>query len=251
MSTIKANAITSASANNDVVITGDGSGVPDIEASFKVGGTAGVPMASIRTSSGSASSSTFLRGDGTWQTPGGGATALISSITASGAASVDFDGGLSSTYKNYMVIGTDVVPATNNTFLYARFSVDGGSNWDDGASDYEWQTEGKGSGGQDSDDSDFADNQLSLLGNTAYTGLSNATHSNNHFRFFICNPASTATYKVASWATGGIGLATGDEPYSVDGGGYRVATAAIDSVQFFMSSGNINGTFNLYGWKDS
>ena len=59
MSTLKADAITSASSNTDVVITGAGSGVPDIEAAFKVGGTAGVPMASIRTSSGTASSSTL------------------------------------------------------------------------------------------------------------------------------------------------------------------------------------------------
>ena len=91
MSTLKADAITSASSNTDVVITGAGSGVPDIEASFKVGGSAGVPMASIRTSSGSASSSTFLRGDGTWQTPSGGAGAKVANSTgATNVASIEY-----------------------------------------------------------------------------------------------------------------------------------------------------------------
>ncbi len=48
MSTIKADALTTKSDNTDLTITGHGSGVPNIEAGFKVGGTAGVPAASIR-----------------------------------------------------------------------------------------------------------------------------------------------------------------------------------------------------------
>ena len=48
MSTLKADAVTAKSTNTDVVITGAGTGVPDIEAGFKVGGSAGVPTASIQ-----------------------------------------------------------------------------------------------------------------------------------------------------------------------------------------------------------
>ena len=48
MSTIKADALTTKSDNTDLTITGHGSGVPNIEAGFKVGGSAGVPTASIQ-----------------------------------------------------------------------------------------------------------------------------------------------------------------------------------------------------------
>ena len=49
MSTLKADAVTTKSDNTDLTITGGGSGVPNLEAGFKVGGTAGVPVTELRT----------------------------------------------------------------------------------------------------------------------------------------------------------------------------------------------------------
>ena len=72
MSTIKSDALTTKSDNTDLVVTAHGSGKVDIETAFKISGTLGLPLSDIRTSSGSASSSTFLRGDGTWNAPSGG-----------------------------------------------------------------------------------------------------------------------------------------------------------------------------------
>jgi len=49
MSTIKADGIqASTGTNTDLTLAGKGTGVPDLAAGFKVGGTAGVPTASIR-----------------------------------------------------------------------------------------------------------------------------------------------------------------------------------------------------------
>jgi len=48
MSTITRNGITSTDSNTDLAVTGLGTGVPDIEAGFKVDGTAGVPTASLQ-----------------------------------------------------------------------------------------------------------------------------------------------------------------------------------------------------------
>ena len=48
MSTIKADAVTAKSTNTDVVITGAGTGVPDIETGFKVSGTAGLDITNLR-----------------------------------------------------------------------------------------------------------------------------------------------------------------------------------------------------------
>lgn len=96
MSTIKADALTTKSDNTDLTITGHGSGVPNIEAGFKVGGSAGVPTASIQddaitlakmaddavgvaqlSATGTASSSVFLRGDNAWAAAGGGKVGQI------------------------------------------------------------------------------------------------------------------------------------------------------------------------------
>ncbi|MEO2177202.1 MAG: hypothetical protein ABGY96_24315 [bacterium] len=123
MSTLKADAITSASSNTDVVITGAGSGVPDIEASFKVGGTAGVPMASIRTSSGTASSSTFLRGDGTWQAAGG-AWSVKSSGTFSTASQLD----VTSIAKYTQIVLSNVTFSAGASMMF-RTSTDNGSSF--------------------------------------------------------------------------------------------------------------------------
>ena len=111
MSTLKADTVQSKSSNTDLTIAGDGSGVPNMEAGFKVGGVAGVPTASIRddaitsakiaddavvtaaiaddaitaalmaddavgiaqlSATGTASASNFLRGDNSWAEAGGG-----------------------------------------------------------------------------------------------------------------------------------------------------------------------------------
>jgi len=48
MSTLKADAVTTKSDNTDLTITGGGTGVPNLESGFKVGGTAGVPINNLR-----------------------------------------------------------------------------------------------------------------------------------------------------------------------------------------------------------
>jgi len=47
-STIRADVVTSQTTNGDLSVSGNGSGVPNLEAGFKVGGSAGVPTASIQ-----------------------------------------------------------------------------------------------------------------------------------------------------------------------------------------------------------
>ena len=48
MSTLKADAVTTKSDNTDLTLTGGGTGVPNLEAGFKIGGTAGVPVSELR-----------------------------------------------------------------------------------------------------------------------------------------------------------------------------------------------------------
>ena len=73
MSTLKADTVQSKSTNTDLTIAGDGTGVPNLETGFKVGGTAGVPVASLRTGT-----------DGeliTWDASGNPATVAVGTST--------------------------------------------------------------------------------------------------------------------------------------------------------------------------
>ena len=47
-STLKSDVLTSKTTDGDLTISGDGSGVPNLEAGFKVGGTVGVPVSALR-----------------------------------------------------------------------------------------------------------------------------------------------------------------------------------------------------------
>lgn len=108
MSTIKSDNLTTKSDNTDLSITAHGSGKVDIETGFKVSGTLGVPIADLRTSSGSASSSTFLRGDGTWNTPSGGKVLqVVTAATSTEATST------STTYADTNLTA-DITPANSS-----------------------------------------------------------------------------------------------------------------------------------------
>jgi hypothetical protein len=125
MSTLKADTVTTKTDDTDLTLTGEGTGVPNLEAGFKVGGTAGVPAASIQddaitsakiaddavvtaaiaddaitaalmaddavgvaqlSATGTASGSTFLRGDNAWAEAGGGKIGQVISSSVSAYA---------------------------------------------------------------------------------------------------------------------------------------------------------------------
>ncbi len=160
MSTLKADAITAVTSNTDVVITGAGSGVPDLGAGFKVGGSAGVPTASIQDDAvtlaklasgtdgelitwdasgdpatvavGTATHVLTSNGTGaapTFQAAAGGAWAVKTSGSVSAAATLDITG-----ITKYTVIYLTNVRTTSD--VQFRTSSDGGSSFDAGASDY-------------------------------------------------------------------------------------------------------------------
>jgi|TARA_R110002110_G_scaffold19125_4_gene79640 hypothetical protein len=85
-STLKADVLQSKTTNGDLTISGDGSGVPNLEAGFKVGGTVGVPISDLRptgtathvlTSNGAGSAPTF-------QAASAGGLASVQVFTATG-----------------------------------------------------------------------------------------------------------------------------------------------------------------------
>ena len=184
-----------------------------------------------------------------------GAMILIKTLTASSSANLSFVDGTSDvvldntypiylfTFNNMQSASTDVAFQVNfrdgssaydatktTTFFYAQHSEDGGTTaFTELAS---------------RDEAQSTDAQH-LTTNVGRTGSDSASGY-----LYLFNPSSTTYVKnfIARLSNHDTNLSAVDTFV----GGYCNVTAAIDAVQFTMSSGNITaGTVKLYGIKDS
>jgi len=147
MSTLKADAVTTKSDNTDLTITGGGTGVPNLEAGFKVGGTAGVPISGLQvgtdgelitwdasgdpaavavgtathvlTSNGAGAAPTFQAAGG------GGAWNLIGTLSASDDATLTVT-GLDTTYATYAIAFDQMIVEDDERIPYIRIGDSGG-----------------------------------------------------------------------------------------------------------------------------
>ena len=255
MSTIKANTVTASTTNGDMLLEGNGSGVANIgDAGFKVAGTAGVPMAALRTTSGTASSSTFLRGDGQWQAAGGGAWTYISSATSTSSTSIEFTSDIDSTYEIYMFQLDNFDFTVANTSFNAQVSTDGGSSYLTGT-DYFWNC------------SEVASYTASWnatstsSGNTAQWRIMNFLDADSAAGivglFYLGSPAGTAS-QVRFWMNG-TGVREGDSAIiGLSFGTYDKATILdVNAIRFIcFNPGSTTqdafaGTIRMYGLNKS
>jgi hypothetical protein len=171
----------------------------------------------------------------------GGGASLISSATASNDGSIEFTLD-NSTYSSYQVVLDSLLPATDGANLYMRFSSDGGSTFDSGASDYEYAARNVASNGVASDKSDenasefiISDQIGTAAGETGVSGKADLTpsgggHPSVRWQFSRVSSGNFLGYQ--------------------RGGGERRATVEVDAIQFLMSTGNIaSGIIYLYGLK--
>ena len=273
MSTIKADAVTTKSDNTDLTITGGGTGVPNLEAGFKVGGSAGVPTASIQDDAvtlaklaagtdgelitwdasgdpaavavGTATHVLTSNGAGaapTFQAAAGGAWSVITHTVASSASTISFTGFDSSTYGAYQVFWR-YTPGTDNSRLYLRTSSNGGSSYDSGATDYRYAMTSV-------NDTESSGSITKSTGNEYITlqGASggNASGEHNMGYLFIVNPNAAVNCYInfltsnqwddVKWA------------YTV-GGAMRASAADVDAIQLYPNSGTATGEFTFLGMK--
>jgi len=174
----------------------------------------------------------------------GASLVLIETVTASNTATIDFATGISSTYRTYLVVLSNVVPATDAVQLLMRFSDDAGSTWKSGASDYAWAV--TGGDGTARNGTDTADTAISLSHATYTVGSDTSEGLSGVAR--IHNPAGTTTFQFAEGQTFCIqGAGT---PLILSFGGAYLTAVAITGIQFLFSSGNVeSGVFKLYGVK--
>ncbi len=180
---------------------------------------------------------------------------FISSQTASNSASVSFTSGLTSTYKAYKFVFSDIHPRTDFVGFTFNMSTDSGSNYnvtktttnfiathkaDDADANLIYQT------GRDLAQSTDFQEIIGDCGNGAKKNSGGSLlifnpSSTTYVKHFI-STASTMTYHTADTDTGNYN-------YAMFVAGYGNTTSAINAVRFQMSSGNFDGSIYLYGIK--
>ena len=178
---------------------------------------------------------------------------LIKNIDASSSSTVDFVDGSSSvvldnTYKTYLFRWINIHPATNNTYLTFN-GRDGGSSYDATKTTSVFEAYHNEGG------SEAALSYSSSLDIAQGTGAQqiapNVGNENDESacgELYLFNPSSTTFVKHFIAIGQGYNHSNYSEIKYV--AGYFNVTAAIDAVQFKMSSGNIDsGRIALYGIK--
>ncbi len=165
----------------------------------------------------------------------GSSLVYIGSGTASSSATLDFT-TLSSSYDEFIVKLVNVTPATDNVDLYLRFSIDGGSTFEAGASDYK-------SGSTAATAITLA---VTVSNDTGRAGVSGTigifgVHSTSkhkkveaHTAYFVTSGDVASANINTAWATSSATLLNNN----------------VDAIRFLFASGNIaSGEIHLYGVK--
>jgi hypothetical protein len=194
---------------------------------------------------------TVLTSDGTdisWAAAGGGGgTEFIASVDASDDATISFTGFDSGSFDYYMFVFQNMVPATDNRFLRARTSTNGGSSYDSGSSDYRnvMQKIRYISTGYSVDAT--TDSYIAL---EAGNGTDNASASGGlSGTIQVFGAAGTlATHLISETITS----SSFGTPNFFRTASMRYAAIDTDAIQFFYDSGNItSGTITMYGFKNA
>ena len=176
----------------------------------------------------------------------GGGLNLISTQTASSSATLSFTSGIDSTYKEYVFKFYNIHPATDEAHFTVGFR-DGGTAYDaTKTTSYILSYHAE----DDSETSLAYHAAGDLAQGTGFQrilhGVGNGNDESASGYLHLFDPSSTTFVK--HFIAGGSSYNAGSYEYTTYVGGYNNVTAAIDGVQFKMSSGNIDsGVVKLYG----
>ena len=198
---------------------------------IQVGNSSGVAAALAKGTSGYVL--TAGANDLSWAEAGGGATELITTLTASNSATLSFTGFDASKYGSY-VFKVDIKPASSYVGMYARVSTDGGSSYHTGSSDYSSGLSGPA-----------VTSFMMIAGGNGNTAANNTRVGD----LTVINPDNTNTYTIFSSS-----ISNGGPEWPLPGTGLAnsafLSTTTVNGIQFSVDTGNItSGTIRAYGFK--
>jgi len=181
---------------------------------------------------------TFLRGDATFAAPPASAMVLLSTVTATAAATVDIETTFNSTYDEYLIVGTNVKPSVDAN-LWCRLKLAGAYV----ASGYHHHTAIVTSAGTGYS-AVVAPNSATV----AQIVMSGTINGGEPFAFTLSvnNPAGSEL-KFVRWE--GLSRSTNDSRSGIGHG--MSGNGVMTGIRFLLSTGTITGTFRLYGISNS
>lgn len=191
---------------------------------------------------GTPSSTTFLRGDNSWNEAGGGAYTVLSTMNCSSTSEATFT-SIDTTYDHYYLIGSSINASSAGVELRMRFGTSGGML----------------TSGYDILRADLSD------GNTGYTSSIDYNYNDIYmtkrsvtssrplqFECIISRGVNTqGTYPTVKGHTGAMdGSNSNNFQFTDWGASMRTSTTGFDRVSVRMSSGTLeSGRITLYGIK--
>ena len=187
-----------------------------------------------------------------------GSMTLIKTITASNASTTSFVDGSSSvvfdnTYPVYMVKLINIHNDTSDKYLQINFSVDTGSNYNVAKTTTAFNAAHKEDGSYSVLQYETGMDLANGTGSQRLTaGQDNAADTGHSGTIYVFNPSSTTFVKhfMSDISTTGFD-GSNEYNYHTFIAGYCNTTSAVDAFQFSINSGTHDGTFKLYGIKDS
>ena len=193
-----------------------------------------------------------------FETSSAGSMTLIKTITASNASTTSFVDGSSSvvfddTYPVYVIKLINIHNDTSDKYLQFNFSADTGSNYNVTKTTTGFNAAHKEDGSYSVLQYETGIDLAQGTGAQRLTaGQHNAADTGHSGTIYIFNPSSTTFVKhfMSDISTTGYD-GSNEYNYHTFIAGYCNTTSAVDAVQFSINSGTHDGTFKLYGIKDS
>ena len=172
---------------------------------------------------------------------------LITTNTSSNAASSSFTSGIDSTYKLYIFKWYDANPVTDNAQLTFQANAVDESDYNETITSTFF--EGVQSENAASADvnyfSDYDQSQGTAFQQVSFK-IGNAADEGGAGELFLFNPSNT-TYVKHFYSRSNENSDSGTSTVNGFASGYFNTTAAIDDIQFKMSSGNMDAVIQMYG----
>ena len=195
----------------------------------------------LPTSDGSANQVLKTDGSGSlsFTTIASGGLTHLSTVTASGSATVDVDTTFDSTYDAYKLIITDMTVNGDGAQIRGQMKI-GGSYITSGTYDFLHRRLGVDGSGNIYSNGFGNENHIIVA-----QSMGNDSHASANFEFNIYNPTDTAIRHVVRFL--GSYYEDDDDIHHVYGIGQNSTTGALTGLRFSASTGTISGTFRLYG----
>lgn len=166
---------------------------------------------------------------------------LISKTVLAGDATADLT--LDPRFAFFELWIEQLVPGTDNTFLYMRVSTDNGASFDAGLASYGWNTYRFNTAGA-ADQVDASDSEMTLSSSTV--GMGNASGESTHGYYLLFRAPTVAYFHVlgqTTWIDD-----TGLQTQNFMSASYLTASAVVTNIRLLQSSGTLaSGTIWLWG----